>query len=551
MSRAKAKESSDAKATSGFASDTLADPNAAPVDYVIKSKKEAKKLFSKLDRRAVKKLNELDVVQGLGERLAELEVSEEQLRALWRTFEKDKNDEVDTKSFLLRLCPKPAPKEEKKGKGKPVDPAAEAKAAEWEKWKKDARYCKLQDLEKVKKLPRKKFTKFSMEHFQGIFLEMFDGSKQGAKEYFRRAVEYVQLSKNSNGDFDDAKYYLVPVPNQPLSAEQPSAASSTAQSAEGETSPPHDGKQEQPAERKREKLGSLSKKHFFKVLDRLMLENRRRCNEEHIPIAVWSSGRLGLREIDIEETWAELDQPETGRMDLERWLTWLIPEKFVEAGGSAGGKKGKGKAASKAKKSKGKEKENAEEQEEGKEVVLVNPLKYKSKHRDIKRKTHGPEYKFVSVKEAKLQDFASNLLLNNIRTSQQKEIYCEPPLQHFDEVELNEKGVQGSGYSELLFLTNQTRVRAVVWPDECVGPEIFATYVSMLSARSTSRWLYHAKLCFDRNEKLIRVEHRSIRTFIDGYLYDVDQIEDFEDWATHVNQAEGDHDYHLIRDVPS
>jgi hypothetical protein len=430
-----------------------------------------------------------------------------------------------------------------------------------------AAYSKLQDLNKAESKKKKKQHVYSAEEMRGVFFELLQleaPTRTDAKVLFKKLVAFASVNV-ANTDFSE--YHFWPAPevkndsdgqvqgdNNGNSTGQEPGGKELALDGFGFSVGPVETAAETAATSvaarptaptRKEKVGTVSKKTFLKVCTRIIVEYRQICVVEDTHIDVWASGREGYRASDVEKLWRTLAMDDTTRLDQDTFVHWLIVKEDSAAGDQGatgkGGKKGKKGAAAaaaaspkkKAKKKKGKNRGNPN-----------------AKHKEKKRKHASPEYKLLTVKEPKLQDFAGEILLNHLRVNEGKEIFSEPPLTHWDEATEKLKGVQDSGYGQLLFLINKTRVRAVIWTDADSGPVLFVSFVTMLSSRSTSRWLYHAKLFFDRSEKLSHIETRSIRTFIDGYLYDSENIEDFENWTKYV-RGEGEHDYHLLRDVPT
>ena len=105
------------------------------------------------------------------------------------------------------------------------------------------------------------------------------------------------------------------------------------------------------------------------------------------------------------------------------------------------------------------------------------------KKKKSSKKSPSHVYHMKTVSANVLNKFVSHQIFDSLWSKTPGNIFCEPRLAHWGEEEANKKGVRSSGYNQLLFLGNKTKVNCVVTPAGSAGPVIFATFRTEISSR--------------------------------------------------------------------
>jgi Ca2+-binding EF-hand superfamily protein len=106
--------------------------------------------------------------------------------------------------------------------------------------------------------------------------------------------------------------------------------------------------------------------------------------------------------------------------------------------------------------------------------MKLRPGKNKSKKKKKANvHAHGPQaYTLTTVKPEHVRDWVSELLLKNMPDNVAHSVKCHPPLKHWGDDERKRKSLNTEGYKTTIFLSERTKVKAVVKlaPPEPMSP---------------------------------------------------------------------------------
>jgi len=128
---------------------------------------------------------------------------------------------------------------------------------------------------------------------------------------------------------------------------------------------------------------------------------------------------------------------------------------------------------------------------------------------------------------------------------------CHPPLKNWGEDDVGQKGLNGkTGYKELIFLSERTKVKACVriggglgnlnsfsGSNNSVNDEeivLFVVFRCEYTSMARLEYLYHARIVLDGDENLLSVNWREKKSWTDGEVerYEPEQV--FDDWLQYV-----------------
>jgi hypothetical protein len=179
----------------------------------------------------------------------------------------------------------------------------------------------------------------------------------------------------------------------------------------------------------------------------------------------------------------------------------------------------------------------------------------KSKKKKMTTNSSGPQaYILTTVKAEHVRDFLSEQLLaampSNSAPNKPHTVKCHPPLKHWGDDERKRKALANEGYKVEIFLSERTRVKAVVklappasdiTADAAAGggkvtpraasagasstsgaaiPEaandilIFAAYRTEYTAMARFESLYHARITMDEDENIKKIEMKEKKNWV-------------------------------------
>lgn len=164
--------------------------------------------------------------------------------------------------------------------------------------------------------------------------------------------------------------------------------------------------------------------------------------------------------------------------------------------------------------------------------------KRSNKKKKVETEIKNPKaHVMATIKAENIRDFISDKILVQLSrlnedNDESLEYKCHPPLKHWGDDEKKKRGLLEHGYKTNIFLSERTKIKSIVKLDTEVV--IFGLFRTEYTAMARSEYLYHARISFDLDEVLQRVDVKLKKSWVDGEIdkFVVDSL--FEDWETYV-----------------
>lgn len=173
------------------------------------------------------------------------------------------------------------------------------------------------------------------------------------------------------------------------------------------------------------KTKQLNAPGLKKLLSQVLAEEKADAKAKKRPLDEWAAPLVstGVDTKTCDKLFFQLDTSKSGKVDLTQFFDQL---KLRPATGKPGGAKSKKK-----------------------KKVNLNP--------------NGPQaYTLTTVKPEHVRDFVSELLLKHMPDNVGHSVKCHPPLKHWGDDERKRKGLNTEGYKTTIFLSERTKIKAVV-----------------------------------------------------------------------------------------
>lgn len=172
------------------------------------------------------------------------------------------------------------------------------------------------------------------------------------------------------------------------------------------------------------KTKQLNPGAFKKLLGQVLAEEKAEAKEKKRPVEEWAlplaSGGIDSKVAD--KLFNQLDDKKTGKLDLTQFFEQL---KLRPATG--------------------------------------NMNKSNKKKKNTTKSLSGPQsYVLTTVKAEHVRDFISEQILKHFPPNVNHSVKCHPPLKHWGDDERKKKGLNTEGYKTTIFLSERTKIKAIV-----------------------------------------------------------------------------------------